>query len=233
MQMINDIYATALTLYNKEHGGHITPTRFNEIAQDVQNEIFRNYFEDENRDKLRKKKHLTTRGYGNLDFNERQRIAIFSVNTPVSQSGGVYPLPADVYFIEDEGVTDSNGNVVDEVEHSKSGYLAKSLGASTTIFPTYTNINNTLTVSPSTITEDISVRYIRKPKAPKWTYQLVGGNELFDPTNTSYQDFELHESEFTNILMRVLSRFGITLREADIVKAAEAMLQKMSVKDNN
>ena len=231
--MIDDVYKTLLTLLNKENLGHITPERFNELASDVQQEIFRNYFEDENRDKLRKRKHLLSVGYGNLDFNERQKITQFSVNTTVTQVGGVYPLPSDVYFLEDEGVLDSTGMVIDEVEHNRVGYLNRSLAAPSTIFPIYEKEGNNLKVYPSTITDDITIKYIRQPKPPKWTYVVIANNELYDPTNPSFQDFELHPSEFNNILMRLLSRCGVVLRESEVVKVAENTLQKINIKDNS
>lgn len=231
--MINDLYATTLTLLNKNSLGNITPERFNELANDVQLEIFREYFENANRDGIRERKNLTTKGYGNLGFNERQRIAQLAVTTTVSISGGLYALPANTYFIEEDGVTDSSGRVVDATESSKIGYMSNSLGAPSTYFPVYEKIGDSLKVYPATVVGDVTVRYVREPLAPKWTYIEVANNELFDPTNNSYQDFELHKSEFSNILMRILSRCGLVLREKDVITVAENTLQKNNIKENN
>ena len=76
--MIDLIYKTLLTIINKENQGYVSPTEFNILANNVQNEIFRGYFEDENKDKTKDNKGYTNKGYANLDFNERQRINQFS-----------------------------------------------------------------------------------------------------------------------------------------------------------
>ena len=81
--------------------------------------------------------------------------------------------------------------------------------------------------------DDIVMRYLRAPKRPNWTYVTVGTSPMFDGGSNDYQDFELHESEFPNICNRMLSYFGITLREADIVQIAESLKDKITIKDNN
>ena len=72
--MISEVKNVVTTLLNKDQNGYITPSEFNILANNVQNEIFRGYFEDINRDGVKQKRGMTTKGYGNLAFNERQRI---------------------------------------------------------------------------------------------------------------------------------------------------------------
>ena len=55
---------------------------------------------------------------------------------------------------------------------------------------------------------------------------------MYDPSNASFQDFELHESEFSNIVLRMLSYFGINLREGEVMQIAELLKDKMNLKDN-
>ena len=77
------------------------------------------------------------------------------------------------------------------------------------------------------------MRYLRTPKMPNWTYiTLPNGEPMFNSGDVSYQDFELHESEFSNITLRMLSHFGINLREQDVVQIAEVLKDKMNYKDN-
>lgn len=235
--MIDTIYKTLLTIINKENQGYISPTEFNLLANNVQAEIFRSYFEDENHDKNRENRGLTNRGYSNLDFNQRQRITPFAAfqSVPCVLTGQVRiaTLPEDLYFIEDEGVSiAATGRVLDEVERSRIAKLLNTEAAPTEIYPAYESYGDTIHVYPNTI-ESVNVRYLREPKMPKWTYfTLPNGSEMYDPTNPSFQDFELHESEFSNIVLRMLSHFGLNLRESEVIQVAELLRDKMNQKDN-
>ena len=122
--------------------------------------------------------------------------------------------------------------MVDEVEGGDVGYLNASLAAPSTIFPVFEPYNESeIRVYPSSIVNNIVCRYIRKPLDPKWTYTVVGGVELFDDTAADFQDFELHVSELSNIVVRMLSYFGINLREGDVVQYAEQQKQINEVKE--
>lgn len=239
--MIDLVYKTLLTIINKENQGYVSPTEFNILANNVQNEIFRGYFEDENKDKTKENRGYTNKGYSNLDFNERQRIDQFAAIEDIAKlPNGQFTLPDDLYFIEDDGIVPLNdktgqqdGNVIEEVERNTIGYLNRSISAPSAVYPVYERYNKYIYVYPESISL-IRMRYLRIPKVPKWTYFVTGaGNELFDPSNSSFQDFELHESEFSNIINRMLTYFGINLREAEVVQIAETLKDKLTIKDNN
>ena len=249
--MIEEIYKTVTAIVNKENNGYVSPTEFNLLSNNIQNEIYRGYFEDENLDKIKERRGFTSSGYANLDFNQRQRITPFSTSSVLSGETQPDPantytefiLPSNLYYVEDEGImslTDSypptKSKVVDEVENSEINRLIGSESAPSSVYPVYTRIGSSIRVYPSSITS-VDITYLRKPAAPKWTYQVVTGgdgavSELYDPTNSSFQDFELRESEFSNIVIRMLSFFGINLREADLVKIAEILKDKNNLKDN-
>ena len=48
MVNVNTVYTTVLYILNKEQRGYITPSEFNSLAVQVQNEIFESYFPDGN-----------------------------------------------------------------------------------------------------------------------------------------------------------------------------------------
>ena len=62
---------------------------------------------------------------------------------------------------------------------------------------------------------------------------MVKNKEMFDVSSGSYQDFELHESEFSNIVIRLMSYFSINIREKEIIEIAEILKDKTNLKDNN
>lgn len=231
--MIDLVYNTLLTILNKENQGYVSPTEFNIIANNVQNEIFRNYFEDINKDKTKENKGYTNKGYANLAFNERQRVTNFSSRATIDKINGEFLLPTDLYLIEDDGVVSDMNKVIEEVEKGKITYLTNSISSPTLHFPVYEKYGDRIEILPATI-ESITMRYLRIPKKPTWTYFVTSsGNQLFDSSNSSYQDFELHESEFSNIVNRMLTYFGINLRESEIVQIAETLKDKLTIKENN
>jgi len=235
--MLDTIYKILLTLLNKEQQGYVTPTEFNLLAANVQNEIFREYFEDENRDKLKENRGMTGKGYSNLDFNVRQRIQQFSDITSIAKVDSKFTLPEDLYFIEDDGVLTGDsetysGRVIEEVERNQLGYLSNSIAKPTALYPIYGRYSDSIVVEPTSI-EDIKVNYLRTPKAPNWTYIKFNNQPLFNPADLDFQDFELHESESTNIVLKMLTYFGISIRERDIVEASEILKDKQTSKENN
>lgn len=237
MPMINRIYLVIQTLINKDQNGYISPDEFNIIAGNIQNRILRGYFEDENRDKVKENRGLTNRGYSNLSFNERQRIQQFAEIATLTYNGGdsSFALPTDLYFIEDKGITTSNGNVIEEVQRTNLAYLNKSsLSAPSEVYPVYERYSNKIVVSPSSIVSGVTCRYIRTPNPPKWTFIVLGdGTPLFNPSANDFQDFELHESEFSNIAVMMLSELGLSIRESEVVQVAEALKNQQNIKDNS
>ena len=230
--MIDLIFKTVQTILAKDRNGLLTPEEFNILANQVQSSIVRGYFEDENRDKNRENRGLTNNGYSNLPFNERQRIDQFAATATVSKTGNQYNLPSDLYFIEDEGILSSTDKVIEEVERYRRGYLKGSISAPTSNYPVYERFSDFIEVSPSTITTDITIRYLREALEPRWTYTIVGGTEMFDSGNPSFQDFELHTSEFTNIVKRLLTYFSINIKDYEVTKIAEVLKDKQSIKEN-
>lgn len=236
--MIDLIYKTLLTIINKENQGYISPTEFNILAHQVQSEIYRGYFEDENMDKNKENRGLVNNGYANLSFNQRQRIQEFAAIVSLTKTGiNPFTLPTDLYFIEEHGVmtgdsTNNYNSVVAEVERNQYNYLIKSSAKPTELYPVYEKVGSSIRVFPNTI-NGVEVRYIRTPKMPNWTYiTLPSGDPMHNPADTAFQDFELHESEFSNIVISLLSYFGINLREAEVVQIAEALKRNQQQKDN-
>ena len=45
---VNKVYRVVLSIINKEQRGYVTPTEFNSLATQVQEEIFNSYFPDGN-----------------------------------------------------------------------------------------------------------------------------------------------------------------------------------------
>lgn len=229
--MIDLIYKVLLTIINKENNGYVSPEEFNLLMTNVQMEIFRSYFEDENHDKNRQNRGLVNSGYGNLPYNQRHLITQFSEFESLGKTDDRFILPSNLYFIEQDGITTTKGVVIEEVERHAISYVSKSIAAPSPTYPVYESYGDAVKVYPDDM-DKINVRYIRTPKTPRWTYMVVQGKEMFNPAHPDFQDIELHDSEMSNIVNRMISYFGLNLREGEVIEIAERLKDKLNVKDN-
>tara|TARA_R110000803_G_scaffold78075_1_gene143076 strand:+ start:1005 stop:1706 length:702 start_codon:yes stop_codon:yes gene_type:complete len=233
--MIDTVYQLLKTIVNKELRGNVSPAEFNLIAKQAQDRIFRGYFEDANRDKNRQNKGLASKNYANLPLFQRQKIEQFSAQAtlvPDNPGDSDLPLPTNLYFIKDRGIS-INGNVIDETEASDISFLSASKAGPSETFPVYEQTQGRISILPTTISAGVICRYLKIPSNPKWTYQIVSNIEMFDSGQSDYQDFELHSSEFTNIVIIMLSYFGINIREAEVTKYAEELRKMIHIKEEN
>ena len=67
----------------------------------------------------------------------------------------------------------------------------------------------------------VSADYIRKPKKPNWAYVVVNNKPLYNAT--SAVDFELHASEETELVYRILGLFGIAIEKPQLTQIAAGL----------
>jgi len=68
----------------------------------------------------------------------------------------------------------------------------------------------------------VTVSYLRNPVQAKWTYTIIDGVEVFNPSALDYVDVDIHPSEEDDIIIRVLQGFGVELKEQDIQQLTQA-----------
>lgn len=246
MISIDRVYKTVQALINKENSGYINPTDFNLFAKYAQDEIFRNYFDELNREINKENRGLINKGYANLPQLQLQKINIFSTLSTLPVVGGVLTLPSDLYWIEPNGLINStvgmSPSVIEQVTQGSSRFLNCSEVAPTESFPVFENYGDTYRITPDTITS-VNIQYLRCPADPVWTYSTItspksngnGNNvrELFNPSLPDFKDFELHKTEFVPLVLGILTLSGINLREAQVAEIAENLKDKDYNKTNN
>ena len=228
--MIDSIYKLVQVISNKEYRGHISPASLNLLGKQAQEKIFRGYFDDENRDKIRAKRGMVERGYANITMVQRERMDNFSKTASLSYSDPYFLFPNDLYMIKDRGLS-YQGKFIRELQTQDISSIGLSKAAASETFPAYYKESSGLIVMPSSITNSVSLRYFKTPTDPKWTYTVVGGVEMFNPSAGDYQDFELHPSEYYNICINILSPLGINLSQTELAQYAEALKQKQNIKE--
>jgi len=235
---VNTVYQTVLYILNKEQRGYIPPAEFNSLGTQVQLEIFEKYFEDLNQ-QLRVPQTDDT--YASRVENIDEKISIFktfgnavydNTSTPGQQ---YFILPTtDIYgtivsFYRLGEVIYKDITEVQRLQRNDFYNIQKSkLTKATEDFPVYLYENNKLFIQPTTITSNIVVDYVRKPNDVVWGFN-VGTLGQYIYNNETSVNFELHESEQTEVILKILQYSGIIIRDPQVVQAAGQQIQKEEI----
>ena len=92
------------------------------------------------------------------------------------------------------------------------------------MFPVYLYEQGDLFIYPATIQTGITVSYIRTPLDVVWNYTTGGQGQYIYNANGS-QDFELHISEQTEIILRILVYAGIVVEDPSVIQLAAGIVQ--------
>ena len=220
--MINDVRNTVLSIISKDNRGYITPDEFNLFAKQAQLEIFEQYIYSYSNSINKQNARMFGEGYTDVPKNMGEVLDSFSTLAALTFSNPNFLLPIDFYYLE--RVMYNNTIEVEKVSQRKiSALLNSNLTAPDVNNPVYTMSDPGLVVYPTTILTNITTQYLRYPKDPVWTYDLItAGQPVFDPTNAFYVDFELPLSDFSGLVVKILQYAGVSIREMEVVQAAKS-----------
>lgn len=247
---VDVVYKTVLSILNKEQRGYMTPQEFNKTAAQVQLEIFEQYFDDLNQQlRIPQSDYEYSDRIANID----EKMSIFKTtgicNYVANIAGNYFTLPTtDAYGVNTSlyrlGTLayKNRFNVqigpLEELQKYEFYNIQNSrLTASTEVNPTFFREANRVVVAPSTITTNIIANYIRKPLDPYWGFTVgARGQYIYDarpfvpgvPTVGS-RNFELHESEQTRLIIKILVYAGIIIKDPQIVQAAAQQSQSEEI----
>ena len=225
MVNIDSVYQKVLALANKEQRGYITPQEFNLFANHAQMDIFEQYFYDLNQFDRSKENDLEYSGMMNILEEKVSVFEKFKVAMS-AMSGNQATLPTDLYRLGTVFYGAAGYDVeVEKVGKKELEYMLRtSLAAPVDARPVYVRKSDTLLkifpASPSTSysTSNITCNYIKKPTKVVWTYNVVAGNALYNSTAADAQNFELHASEETELVYKILELAGVTLNKPGLVQ---------------
>ena len=221
---VDTVYKTVLLILNKEQRGYMTPDEFNKIGQQVQLEIFEKYFEDLNQ--------IVRAPQTDADYADRlsyleEKISIFENNSTYSVSNGVVSL-SDVHRLNT--VTYNNIELQKVGRKEYYNIIKSPLTKPTELYPIYLQEGNTLKIEPTSISL-IDISFIKKPLNINWNFVADEGLGIFVYTNNGTTDFELHSSEQTEVILRILAYAGIVIRDPQIIQAASAQVQQQNINE--
>lgn len=215
---IDTVYQRVLAILNKEQRGYLTPEEYNLFANQAQMDIFEQYFYDINQ---------FSRMPGNdTEYSDmlnvlNEKISLFEANQDLTYSNSHYNLPTDLYRV---GTVIYNNTEAERVNKNEYLYITSSpITAPGNDFPIYTKDTNGIKVFGSqeiTTTNAVSLNYIKKPSKAVWNYTTVLGNAQYTATNSV--DFELHPSEETELVVKILGLAGLLIKDVGLYQIAAA-----------
>tara|TARA_B100000287_G_scaffold398480_1_gene415918 strand:- start:860 stop:1597 length:738 start_codon:yes stop_codon:yes gene_type:complete len=227
---VDTVYQRVLAIANKEQRGYITPQEFNLLANQAQMDIFEQYFYDINQ--FERVPGNDTE-YANMSHILQEKIAPFEVwkASPASTSGNEATLPTATYrlgtvFYAVGGAYDVE---VEEITKKELVQIERSpLATPDAERPVYVRKTNAIIkLFPTTITiGNVTVNYIKSPTDVKWDYKIINDQALYNSTNST--DFELHESEETDLVIKILELSGLVIKDPGLYQiAAQEEIQKV------
>jgi hypothetical protein len=223
---VDIVYRTVLLILNKEQRGYLTPDEFNKTAAQVQLEIFNEYFEDLTQ-QIRVPRNDSE--YSDRVKNLQQKIAIFQTDGACLPTIGGFNIPAVTDFYKLGTVIYNDDKEIQYVQPNELLELNLSpITKPSQYWPVYTYKDFIIKVYPTTITTGITCTYIRKPANPIWDFTL-GANYQYVYAPTTSVQFDLHPTEQTNIITKILLYSGIIIKDPQIIQIAAQQAQAETI----
>ena len=244
---IDTVYQRVLGILNKEQRGYVTPQEFNLFANQAQMDLFEQYFYDINQ--FNRMPGNSTE-YSDMLSIVEEKIALFETTAPLTYdtNNNIFPLPENLYRIGSVIYTNTttrdllpsptqpaNFPVADPEIYRQT--ITEDIEAEKINAKDYLYINSSPLTKPKDTrpiyianqsgikvygdlekVADVKVNFIRKPAKVEWAYQIVYGESLYDATNAV--NFELHPSEETELVIKILELAGISTRELQVYQIA-------------
>jgi hypothetical protein len=231
---INQVYKSVLVVLQQEKRGVLTPTEFNKVATQAQQEIFIEYFDELNQ-LLRQPQ--TSLAYADRYALLDEKIQIFkrvetlstSATGTVTPTTAVQELGDVVYFAS----SDAEGKAVQRIQkHEVYTTNQSPLTKPTERYPVYTYENNVIQLYPSTIVNgvnDIQLNFLKYPTDVKWGFTIDTelGNYIYNAQSSV--DFELHQSDEPMLVDKILGYAGVMTRDQLALQLANSKEQQIDI----
>ena len=220
---VDTVYQRVLAILNKEQRGFVSPVEFNLFANQAQMDIFEQYFYDLNQ--FHRLPGNETRHSDMVDLLE-EKIAIFDrFQQAVTMTGanGLGTLPAHYRM---GSLHFNTGARFVEIEHINlqevNQIINSPLTAPTTERPVYIKRGEfAITCYPlAGINANVTCDFIARPAQVIWNFTTVANAPQYNATGSV--QFELHASEETDLVIKILSLAGVEVRQSDVTSFASS-----------
>lgn len=215
--LIDRIYKKVKTFVNTDVRGNVTPAEFNLFLHDAIQERQNELIELINQHQNRENRGLSSKGIENQANKYRDILNYYaSFQIVISNAIGQITIPPTVVFID--SISDENDNQFEQCLNYKEFKTLKSLA--TTNYPLSIQLGKVIETNPRSINKNIGLSFIRKPIVPNWTYEVINDNEFFNSGHPNFRDADAHPSDEDVLVIKVLKRFGVNLKENEITAIA-------------
>ena len=230
---IDRVYQKVLAFANKEQRGYITPQEFNLFADQAQMEILEQYFYDINQ---WSRQHGNDTEYSDMLNLLDEKLGVLKkvmdftpINGFISRTSTGFD---DIYKI---GSLFTNLKVYSEIsppqveieEVNANELLYINLGPltqPTASRPIYISRTDGLYIYPAPELDlKVHITYTKTPTSPNWNYVVVNDKALYNSTAST--DFELHASEESELVYRILAYAGIAIEKPQLTQMAAGFEQ--------
>jgi hypothetical protein len=225
---IDTVYQKVLVFANKEQRGYITPQEFNLFANQAQMEILNQYFYDINQ---WSKPHGNDTEYSDMLSVLQEKLSELEVRIvdTITVTDGIYDYRTNINDLYKLGSvhtthpTNSQKIEIEQVNNNEWYYMQSApLTRPTLARPVYVNRQDGLNIYPDTI-EAIDISYIKQPATAQWGYFVIGDKALYDPDPSKTTDFELHSSEETELVYKILKYAGLSMQRNDVAQGGQGL----------
>jgi hypothetical protein len=211
---VDTVYQRVLSILNKEQRGYVTPQEFNLFANQAQMDLFEQYFYDINQ---------FGRMHGNdTEFSDmlnllNEKINLFEATAAMIRSNNYWTVPSDLYRI---GTLIYNNTEVERINQKEFLYINQApLTKPTDTRPVFVASDDGYKVyGTAELTAGVTCNYIKRPATVEWGYNTLNGVAQYNASTS--QDFPLHASEETELVMKILELAGISTRELQVYQIA-------------
>jgi hypothetical protein len=226
--MIDIIFQAVKSFLNTDGRGNFSPTDFNLFLNNSIQEIYNSYINEINQQVNRENRGLINGGLENVADRIREKLLHYLKSATITATEGVYTMPTDYRF--SDTITTSTGAILEPCKNREEFQVLTST-VSNVEFPNYLKLGNTIITNPTAL-GDLNFFYLRKPLFAKWTYVIIQGVEIFNPSATDFQDCDIHPADENELIIRVCQKFGVNLKEQDITAYFQMKEQEREQKQN-
>ena len=214
---VNTVYSRVLAILNKEQRGFLTPQEFNLFANQAQMDIFEQYFYDINQ---------FSRMPGNsTEFSDmlnilNEKIAPFIKEATLSTfDNGALTHPADFYRLGNIRIGNNEAQRLNRNEYLVVN--ASPLTKPSDTFPVFFEKEYGFVVYGTSALpkqSGVTIDYIKRPATVQWAGVNVNGVPQYNSGSST--NFDLHDSEETELVIKILELAGVLLKQLEVTQYA-------------
>ena len=220
---VDTVYQTVQALANKEQRGYITPQEFNLFANQAQQDIFEQYFYDLNAFRLqRPEEHEIGDSVSMVRNKLRSTTGVSYSNTAPVTLGGDLPVGHNGRIFVTVGGVRKTVRLInqDEIHNLLNSRWHSEAFDEVVYFEDGSNRIQVWTGTGQVRTGVTCERVSGRPGLVVWGYVVINEKPVYSPSTS--RDFDLHQSEQADIVIKILKLAGISIEDPQLYQAAAA-----------